>query len=99
MTDRQLLELLVEKVTGIETDVSILKLRLDGLECMVNTVQSMFYRVEGKVEGIFEQTDGLLTFRTEMKSSTKEIHENQQVLSGITGEHEMYIRRMRQRSV
>lgn len=113
MTDRDLLELLVQKVTGIETKLTEhdnrfagidKKLanhdtRFTGLESEVKDINTTLNRMETRQDAIFEQTAGLSEFRTEMLSAVKEIQDNQKSLCEIIGEHEMHIRSLRRKPV
>lgn len=113
MTDRDLLELLVQKVTGldkkltehdyrftgIEKTLTEYNNRFSGIETEIKDIKTTLTRIETRQNAIFEQTAGLSEFRTEMLSSVKEIHDNQKSLSEIIGEHEMHIRSLRRRPV
>lgn len=84
-TDRQLLELLVDKVTGIEQEISDIK--------------ASQKRVESRLEAVVEQTAGLLEFRTQVQIDIKELQDNGRTLAGIVGEHEVYIRSQQRKIV
>jgi DNA anti-recombination protein RmuC len=79
-------------VADIKTDVSELKTRMGNLESSVEQIKT-------RQEVIFEQTGGLLEFRTETKAILLDIQESQLATSDILGEHEISIRGLRRRLV
>ena len=79
-----------QDIKGIKTDVAELKTRMGNLESSVEQIKT-------RQEFIFEQTAGLLEFRTETKSILQDIKDSQIVTSAILGEHEISIRVMRKR--
>lgn len=92
MTDRQLLELLVEKVTGIETEVKDIKTELSDVKTDVSILKI-------KQDAIMEQTAGLLEFRSQMLADIQAIKETEKSLVQIVGEHEVYIRNLQRHIV
>ena len=79
-------------VSELKTDVAILKTRMGKLESSVDQI-----RIRQDI--IFEQTAGLLEFRTEVRAILLEIQDSQLATSHILGEHEISIRNLRRRSV
>lgn len=79
-------------VTELKTDVTELKIGIGNLEITVDQI-----RVRQDV--IFEQTAGLLEFRTETKGILLDIQDSQLATSHILGEHEITIRNLRRRLV
>lgn len=73
--------------------------RLDSLEQGQNELKAIVNRIEKKQNSIFEQTAGLLEFRTETLASLEEIKENNESLMDMYGEHEVQIRNLKKRTV
>ena len=99
MTDRQLLELVVEKVTGIETEIRFMKTELSDVKTDVSTLKTDVSTMKTKQDAIMEQTAGLLEFRAQMQADILEIKEYQKSLAHIVGEHEIYIRNLQRKIV
>lgn len=81
-----------QDIKGIKTDVAELKTRMGYLEGSVEQIKT-------RQEVIFEQTAGLLEFRTETKTILLDIQDSQLATSDILGEHEISIRGLRRRLV
>jgi uncharacterized protein YoxC len=81
-----------QDIKGIKTDVAELKTTMGNLESSVEQIKT-------RQEVIFEQTAGLLEFRTETKAILLDIQESQLATSDILGEHEISIRGLRRRLV
>jgi len=79
-------------VSELKTDVSELKTRMENMEITVD-------QIKGRQDVIFEQTAGLLEFRTETKARLQDIQDSQLATSHILGEHETTIRNLRRRFV
>ncbi|MHB1652173.1 MAG: hypothetical protein ACYCVD_06800 [Desulfitobacteriaceae bacterium] len=79
-------------VRDIKADVAELKTRVGNLEVSVEQIKT-------RQEFIFEQTAGLMEFRTETKTILKDIQNSQISISEILGEHEINIRGLRRRLV
>lgn len=59
MTDREILELLLKKITGVEQDVCDLK--------------SQVAKLNAKMEAVFEEVAGLSEFRTETRRKNTDL--------------------------
>jgi hypothetical protein len=81
-----------QDIKGIKTDVAELKTRMGNVESSLGQIQT-------RQEVIFEQTAGLLEFRTETKAILLDIQDSQMATSHILGEHEISIRNLRRRLV
>lgn len=92
---KEVLDRLIEMgqdIKGIKTDVAELKTRMRNLEKSVDQIKT-------RQDVIFEQTAGLLEFRTETRAILLDIQDSQLATSHILGEHEISIRNLRRRTV
>ena len=85
MNDRELLELLLVKVTSVESDVGTLK--------------SDFKKMSEKLEIIFTQTAKLSEYHTETAAKLNSIIEDQKSMQEVLGVHEVSIRTLRRKPV
>lgn len=113
MTDRDLLEVLLQKITAIEEDVKAVKTgneqigkrldslegRFDTLEGRFDSLEEKFDSLERKVNVIQEQTATLTEFQTEVNKKLDSIMENNLSITQVLGEHEIAIRTIRRRIV
>jgi len=86
-------------VAGLKADVTELKINVAGLQTRMGNLESSVEQIKTRQEIIFEQTAGLLEFRTETKAILRDIQESQLATSDILGEHEISIRGLRRRLV
>jgi len=85
LNDRELLELLLVKVTSVESDVGTLK--------------SDFKKMSEKLEIIFTQTAKLSEYHTETAAKLNSIIEDQKSMQEVLGVHEVSIRTLRRKPV
>jgi len=88
-----------QDIKGIKTDVAGLKTDVAELKTRMGNVETSLGQIQTRQEVIFEQTAGLLEFRTETKAILLDIQDSQLATSHILGEHEISIRNLRRRSV
>jgi|SRR5680860_67736 len=88
-----------QDIKGIKTDVAELKTDVAELKSRMGNLESSVEQIKTRQEVIFEQTAGLLEFRTETKAILLEIQDSQLATSDILGEHEISIRGLRRRLV
>lgn len=88
-----------QDIKGIKTDVAELKTDVAELKTRMGNLESSVEQIKTRQEVIFEQTAGLLEFRTETKAILLDIQDSQLATSDILGEHEISIRRLRRRLV
>ena len=86
-------------IKDIKTDVAGLKTDVVGLKTSVGNLERSVEQIKTRQEIIFEQTAGLLEFRTETRAILLEIQDSQLATSHMLGEHEISIRNLRRRSV
>ena len=86
-------------VAGLKTDVAGLKTDVAEIKTRVGNLESSVEQIKTRQEIIFEQTAGLLEFRTETMAILLEIQDSQLATSDILGEHEISIRKLRRRLV
>lgn len=86
-------------VAGLKADVTELKINVAELQTRMGNLESSVEQIKTRQEIIFEQTAGLLEFRTETKATLLDIQESQLATSDILGEHEISIRGLRRRLV
>ena len=98
-TDRQLLELLVDKVTGIEQEIGGIKQDVGELKQDVGELKQDVSGLKHKLEAVVEQTAGLLEFRTQVQIDIKELQDSGRSLASIVGEHEIHIRNLQRKIV
>ena len=106
MTDRELLELLLEKVTKIEDgqdelrqEVSTLRQGQDELKGNVKELKANVNDLKQMTKAIFDQTADLTEFRTDTTEKLDIILEDNKSIKEIIGEHEVAIRNLRRRPV
>jgi hypothetical protein len=106
MNDREILELLLHKVTSIESDVSTLKTDVSTTKTDVSTTQTDvstlrtgFDTLVVKIDAIFEQTARLTEYHEETTLKLDLIIEDQKSIYEIIGEHEVAIRTLRRKAV
>ena len=106
MNDREILELILTKVTNIESDVAklqadVAKLKVDvaklqadvaKLQADVTVLQGKMERLEEKVEVIYDQTGKLTEYHTSTTHKLDSIREEQKSVYEILGQHEVHIR-------
>ncbi len=92
MTDRELLELIVQKVTKMDGDINEIKSDIKELKLKQQ-------HMETKLGAIAEQTAQLTEFRTEVVSRLDSNAEIQKSLLEMYGGHEAEIRALRRRPV
>ncbi|MEX2462111.1 MAG: hypothetical protein WD469_12600 [Paenibacillaceae bacterium] len=106
MTDREILELLLQKVTTIEkdvaelktdvaelkTDVAELKIVVTKLKRAVSTLETNYMTLSEKVDIILEQTASLTEFREETRIRLNQLTEEQKSIREIIAEHMISIR-------
>ncbi len=83
---------LTSDVTGMKSDVSTLK-------SDVSTLKSDMSKFERKLDAVFEQTAGLLEFKTDVTEKLNQIIDDNISLQEIVGEHEVAIRSLRRRAI
>jgi hypothetical protein len=88
-----------QDIKGIKTDVAELKTDVAELKTRMGNLESSAEQIKTRQEVIFEQTAGLLEFRTETKAILLDIQDSQLATSDILGEHEISIRNLRRRLV
>ena len=88
-----------QDIKGIKTDVAELKTDVAELKTRMGNLESSVEHIKTRQEVIFEQTAGLLEFRTETKAILQDIQDSQLATSDILGEHEISIRHLRRRLV
>ena len=86
-------------VAELKTDVAELKTDVAELKSRMGNLESSVEQIITRQEVIFEQTAGLLEFRTETKAILLDIQDSQLATSHILGEHEITIRGLRRRLV
>ena len=86
-------------VAGLKTDIAGLKTDVADLKTSVGNLERSVEQIQTRQEIIFEQTAGLIEFRTETKTILLEIQDSQLATSDILGEHEISIRNLRRRLV
>ena len=86
-------------VAELKTDVAELKTDVAELKTRMGNLESSVEQIKTRQDVIFEQTAGLLEFRTETKAILKDVQDSQQTISHILGEHEVNIRGLRRRLV
>ena len=113
MTDRDLLELIAQKVskmdgdmmeikgeiTGINSEITGMKSEITGIKAEIKEVKQSQARMQSKLDLVSEQTAGLIEFRTEVVSRFDSVIEIQKSLMEMYGEHEAEIRALRRRPV
>jgi regulator of replication initiation timing len=106
INDREILELLLHKVTSIESDVSTLKTDVSTtktdvstLKTDVTTLRTEFDSLVVKIDTIFEQTARLSEYHEETTLKLDLIIEDQKSIHEIIGEHEVANRTLRRRAV
>lgn len=88
-----------QDIKSIKTDVAELKTDVAELKTRMGNLESTVEQIDSRQEVIFEQTAGLLEFRTETKAILLDIQDSQLSTSDILGEHEISIRGLRRRLV
>ena len=88
-----------QDIKGIKTDVAELKTDVAELKTRMGYLEGSVEQIKTRQEVIFEQTAGLLEFRTETKTILLDIQDSQLATSDILGEHEISIRGLRRRLV
>ena len=83
----------------LKTDVAVLKTDVAELKSRMGNLESSVEQIKTRQEVIFEQTAGLLEFRTETKAILLDIQDSQLATAHILGEHEITIRGLRRRLV
>lgn len=86
-----------QDIRCIKTDVAELKTDVAELKIRVGNIEVSVEQIKTRQESIFEQTAGLMEFRTETKATLKDIQDNQLSISAILGEHEINLRVLRRR--
>ncbi|MHB8125407.1 MAG: hypothetical protein ACYDEJ_07140 [Desulfitobacteriaceae bacterium] len=86
-------------IKELKTDVADLKTDVTGLKTDVANLNNRVDRIDKRQDAIFEQTASLLEFRKFTEEMLTDIRNDQMSVSQILGEHEIYIRSLRRRSV
>lgn len=90
---------ILDRLTEMGIDIKDIKTDVAGLKTSVGNLERYVEQIKTRQEIIFEQTAGLLEFRTETKAILLEIQDSQLAMSDILGEHEISIRGLRRRLV
>ena len=90
---------ILDRLTEMGIDIKDIKTDVAGLKTSVGNLERSVEQIKTRQEIIFEQTAGLLEFRTETKAILLEIQDSQLAMSDILGEHEISIRGLRRRLV
>lgn len=86
MTDRELLDLLLTKVTAIETNVADLKTDVADIKASVNRIE----------EG---QPQEVLAMLKVISAKVTDLHENQSATFTVIGKHEVQLASLRKSSL
>ena len=99
VNDRQMLELLLTKVTAIETDVSTLKSDVSTLKSDVNKLRTDVDKLDHRVDVILTQTAKLSEYHNETLSILHEIREEHKSIKELLVDHEIAIRTLKRKPV
>ncbi len=94
----KILEQILNRLTSMDENISSLKSDVSTLKSDVSTLTSDMTKFNRKLDAVFEQTAGLLEFRTDIIDKLKKIIDDNVSLQGIIGEHEIAIRSIRRRA-
>ncbi|PKM83757.1 MAG: hypothetical protein CVU88_01345 [Firmicutes bacterium HGW-Firmicutes-13] len=86
-----------QKFSGLEEKFSGLDQKFSGLDQKFSGLEEKVDRMEVRLNSVFEQTAGLLEFKTETSQKLEDLIEKMACIYELLGEHDIAIKRLRRK--